>query len=351
MSGFQPTPTRKLSQTTHPVTAYVRSISRFPILSREAEHELAVAWRERRDHGARAKLVNANLRLVVAIARKVHGRPMMDYIQEGNQGLLEAVDKFDPHCGTRLTTYAHLLVRSRMLEFLLRNRQLVRIGTTQNQAKIFFNYKRACRALRAWGQTPTPENLAAEIGGVSPAEVAEMQSRIIADRSLDVTLVQVSSDGPSNETETAKDTLPANEPLLDDQAESRNLQNAILAFADSLLGRERELFLERLATDEPADLTVFGKRWSVSRQRVSEIQTKLTARFREYLTTRGYLCPTPETRWTQARLLQHIATGLPCPPRLEPTARRLKAAGLIYRPRAGAWAVTDAGRAHLGRTT
>lgn len=344
MSGFQPTPTRKLSTTTHPVTAYVRSISRFPILSREAEHELAVAWRSRHDHGARAKLVNANLRLVVAIARKVHGRPMMDYIQEGNQGLLEAVDKFDPHCGTRLTTYAHLLVRSRMLEFLLRNRQLVRIGTTQNQAKIFFNYKRACRALRAWGQTPTPENLAAEIGEVSPAEVAEMQSRIITDRSLDVTLVQASSDGPSNETETAKDTLPADEPLLDEQHESQCKRRAILAFADSLLGREHELFFERLATDEPADLVVFAARWGISGERVRQIEARLVARFRAHLADLGYTRPVPEARWTQARLLQHIAAGLPCPPRLEPTARRLKAAGLIYRPHKGAWAVTDAGR-------
>lgn len=330
--------------------SYLKSISRFVVLSREEEHTLAVTARGG-NQGARARLINANLRLVVVIARRFgRGKPVMDLVQEGNRGLLEAVDRFDPHCGIKLSSYAYDFIRFRMMNYLLRTRNLVRVGTTQNQRKIFFNLNRVRRLLEQRGQAVTPENLAAEIG-VSATEVAEMLMRV-TESSLDTELTANSIDGPSTSgpLESPKDMLPADEPLLDDQHESQCKRRAILAFADSLLGREHELFFERLATDEPADLAVFAARWGISVERVRQIEARLVAHFRAHLADLGYTRPAPEVRWTQPRLLQHLATGLLCPPRLEPTARRLKAAGLIYRPHKGAWAVTDAGRQRAQNT-
>ncbi len=269
-----------------PLTAYVQETKRHALLSREEEHELAVKVVEDQDAAAARRLIEANLRLVVKIAyeyRRAH-RNLLDLIQEGNIGLMQAVSKYDPYRGVKLSSYAAWWIRAYILKFVLNNWRLVKIGTTQAQRKLFFNLRKEKDRLEQLGFTPTPALLAENLE-VAEKDVVEMEKRLSApDASLDAPVGSDDEDG----SRTRLDTLPSNDGARPDlqvaQSQFHELLRAKLeAFADTLEGREETIFRERWLTESPLTLQQIGNRYSISRERARQLEKRMLNRLRKYL--------------------------------------------------------------------
>ncbi|MBT8495623.1 MAG: RNA polymerase factor sigma-32 [Deltaproteobacteria bacterium] len=269
-----------------PLAAYMREAKRFPLLSREEEHELAVRWVENEDAVAARRLVESNLRLVVKIAyeyRRAH-RNLLDLVQEGNVGLLKAVQKYDPYRGVKLSSYAAWWIRAYILKFILNNFRLVKIGTTQAQRKLFFNLKKERAKLEQAGYKPEPKLLAERLD-VSEKDVVEMQKRLRApDASLDAP-VGGDDEGTPRTRMDFMESRPGDRP--DVQAEAsefhRKLREKLDAFADTLEGREETIMRERWLTEEPLTLQQIGDQYGVSRERARQIEKRMLGRLRTYL--------------------------------------------------------------------
>ena len=267
-----------------PVSAYMAEARRYPLLTREQEYALAVKWVEEGDPEAAKALITSNLRLVVKIAyeyRSAH-QQLLDLIQEGNVGLVKAVQKYDPYRGVRLSTYAAWWIRAYILKYILNNWRLVKLGTTQNQRKLFFNLRKQQAALEAAGIEPTPERIAKALD-VSTEEVEEMQKRMSsADVSLDAKIRGDDEDGRTRLEALPDDSTNPDRAVGDE--EFRELLSAKLrAFGATLEGREAEIFRDRLLSDDPVTLQSLGDRWGVSRERARQIEKRLVKRLREYL--------------------------------------------------------------------
>jgi RNA polymerase sigma-32 factor len=268
-----------------PMTAYVQEIRRVPLLTREQEHELAVKFSETGDPAIAHRLVTANLRLVVKIAHEYRRayKNLLDLVQEGNIGLMQAVKKYDPYRGVKLSSYAAWWIRAYILKFILNNWRLVKIGTTQAQRKLFFNLRKEKEKLEKLGFEPEHKLLAERLD-VSEAEVAEMERRLEGgDMSLDA---PVSRDDDSGRTRL--DTMPSSSDTRPDvrveSAEFRGLVREKLEhFAAGLEGREETLFRERWLTDTPHTLQEIGDRFGISRERARQIEKRLLDRLRDYL--------------------------------------------------------------------
>jgi RNA polymerase sigma-32 factor len=269
-----------------PMQAYMTEARRFPLLTPEEEHSLAVRLFEGGDRGAARKLIEANLRLVVKIAyeyRRAH-KNLLDLIQEGNIGLIQAVGKFDPYRGVKLSSYAAFWIRAYILKFILNNWRLVKIGTTQAQRKLFFNLRKEKEKLEQLGFQPTAALLAEKLD-VSEKDVVEMEKRMAApEASLDAPM---SSDDDG--TRTRMDFLPSDEVRPDRAAEqaefSQLLKSKLEAFAQQLEGREQTIFRERWLTDAPKTLQEIGDQYGVSRERARQLEKRLLTRLRKYLET------------------------------------------------------------------
>jgi RNA polymerase sigma-32 factor len=264
---------------------YIDQIRRYPLLSREEEHELAVAYSKTGDAGAARRLVTANLRLVVKIAheyRRAH-RNLLDLVQEGNLGLVQAVKKYDPYRGVKLSSYAAWWIRAYMLKFILNNWRLVKIGTTQAQRKLFFNLRKEKDKLEALGFDASPKALA-EALDVPEREVVDMEKRLgQGEMSLDAPLGRDDEGGRSHldMLESAGDTRP------DVQAESTEfrdlLREKLTAFEKTLRGREQTIFRERLLNDAPKTLQEIGETYGISRERARQLEKRLTQKLKAYL--------------------------------------------------------------------
>ena len=261
---------------------YLAEIRRHPILDPEEEHELAVRWVEEGDREAAAKLVTSNLRLVVMLARKYQKafRNILDLVQEGNIGLLEAVKKFDPYRGVRFPSYAVYWVRAYIIRYVMNNWRVVKLGTTQAQRKLFFNLQREKEKLEREGYSPDPA-LIAERLSVKPSEVVEMEQRLSGrDVSVDA---PVGDDGDSS----MLDFLPggATEPEAEfGEGELRSMiQERIHDFGATLEDKERTIFQERMVSDEPKTLQELGEVYGVSRERIRQIEERIKRRLRAYL--------------------------------------------------------------------
>jgi RNA polymerase sigma-32 factor len=267
-----------------PLTAYVQETRRYPLLSREEEHELAVRLVEKGDVAAARKLIESNLRLVVKIAyeyRRAH-RNLLDLVQEGNIGLMQAVKKYDPYRGVKLSSYAAWWIRAYILKFILNNWRLVKIGTTQAQRKLFFNLRKERDKLEQLGFTPDAKQLAERLD-VSEKDVVEMEKRLAApDASLDAPL------GGEDEGRSRIDLVEATEAgrpdLRVEQSEFQTLlREKLEKFAEDLKDREETIFRERWLTDEPLTLQQIGDRYGVSRERARQIEKRLMNRLRDFL--------------------------------------------------------------------
>src|SRR5690606_36036837 len=263
---------------------YMREVQRHPLLSPEEEHSLAVRYTQTGDVQAAARLVTANLRLVVKIAyeyRRAY-KNMMDLIQEGNIGLMQAVKRYDPYRGVKLSSYAAWWIRAYMLLFILNNWRLVKIGTTQAQRKLFFNLSKEKAKLSAMGIEPTHAEIARRLN-VEESEVIEMDRRLSrADASLDAPV------GDTEEKATTRlELLPALEASPDRIAETAELgemlRERLEEFRKTLTGKDVAIFEKRLIADEPLTLQELGNEFGVSRERVRQLEARLTGRLREFL--------------------------------------------------------------------
>jgi RNA polymerase sigma-32 factor len=266
---------------------YMNEVQRHPLLSPAEERELAVRYAEHRDVEAAAKLVTANLRLVVKIAydyRRAY-RNMMDLIQEGNIGLMQAVKRYDPYRGVKLSSYAAWWIRAYMLRFILNNWRLVKIGTTQAQRKLFFNLSKEKAKLAAMGIEPTHAEIAKRLQ-VDEREVIEMDRRLSrGDASLD-SPISVSN----GRTTTRMELLPAAAATPDDITAGAELQELVREhleqFRRTLAGKDLVIFDQRMVADEPLTLQKLGDAFGISRERVRQLEARLAGRLREYLKER-----------------------------------------------------------------
>jgi len=268
-----------------PLGTYMAETRRYPLLTPEEEHALAVRLVEHGDTASARRLIEANLRLVVKIAyeyRRAH-KNLLDLVQEGNIGLIQAVGKFDPYRGVKLSSYAAFWIRAYILKFILNNWRLVKIGTTQAQRKLFFNLRKEREKLEQLGFQPTTALLAEKLD-VSEKEVVEMERRLAApEASLDAPLGGGDDDG----TRTRLDYLPSDDDRPDSavaQSEFATLLRGKLeAFAQMLEGREQTIFRERWLTEEPLTLQEIGDRYNVSRERARQLEKRMLDRLKKYL--------------------------------------------------------------------
>lgn len=268
-----------------PMGQYMAEVRRYPLLTREEEHELAVRWIENGDVEAGRRLVTSNLRLVVKIAHEYKRtyQNLLDLVQEGNVGLIQAVKKFDPYRGVKLSTYSGWWIRAYILKFILNNWRLVKIGTTQNQRKLFFNLRKQREKLLQAGVDPTPERIARELD-VSEAEVIEMDRRLSGpDVSLNAPLAGDEGDSGRTRMDIIEDST--DDPAVEvETAEFKEmLQEKLRRFGATLTGRELEIFRDRIVADDPATLQELGDRWSVSRERARQLEKRMVLRLREFL--------------------------------------------------------------------
>ncbi|MFH0901361.1 MAG: RNA polymerase factor sigma-32 [Pseudomonadota bacterium] len=271
-----------------PLSAYIQETRRYPLLSAADEHALAVRYFETGDIELAKQLVTANLRLVVKIAyeyRRAY-RNLLDLVQEGNIGLMQAVRKYDPFRGVKLSSYAAWWIRAYILRFVLNNWRLVKIGTTQAQRKLFFNLRKEKERLERMGFEPEHALLAEKLD-VTVQDVAEMESRLAsADMSLDAPLSEGNDDG--NTRRTRLELLPAEvgtrpDVRTEDEEFRAVLRSRLEEFGKTLNGRDRALFVERWLTDSPLTLQEIGDKFGITRERVRQLEQRILKKLRERL--------------------------------------------------------------------
>jgi RNA polymerase sigma-32 factor len=265
-------------------------VARHPVLSREDEHALAVRFRETGDVEAAYKLVAANLRLVVKIAHEYRRTAfqLLDLVQEGNMGLMQAVKKYDPWKGVKLSSYAAWWIRAYIIRFVMDNWRMVKLGTTQAQRKLFFNLAKEREKLLARGIEPTPRLLAKNLE-VEVKDVEEMTARMASDDlSLDAPVHGDEGDGSPSRLErvSAADAAPADERIADEQLR-RVFREKLAAFAATVTDEKERFILEKRLLppegDAPLTLQEVGDRFRLTRERARQIEAKLTGRLRDYL--------------------------------------------------------------------
>lgn len=262
---------------------YLAEIRRYPLLTLEEEHELAVQYKEYGDIEAAYRLVTGNLRLVVMIARQYQRafRNLLDLVQEGNIGLMEAVRNFDPYRGVRFPSYAVWWVRAYIIRYIMNNWRMVKIGTTQAQRKLFFNLQKERERLETEGFSPEPKLLAQNLG-VKEEEVVEMTQRLTSrDLSVDTPI-----DG-EDESATLLDFMADKKGTAEQEVatnEYRELISEKMAeFAKTLKGKEQVIFSKRLLAEEPLTLQEIGDQYAISRERVRQLESRIKKKLKEYL--------------------------------------------------------------------
>ena len=266
-----------------PFRIYLDEIKRYPLLSREEERELAIRYREKDDLEAGYKLITANLRLVVKIAmdfQRYWMQNLMDLIQEGNVGLMQAVKKFDPYRGYKFSYYASFWIKAYIIKFIMDNWKLVKIGTTQAQRKLFFNLRKEKERLEAQGIEASPKLLSHRLD-VKESEIIEMDQRLNSwEISLDSPLKEDSED--THKSFLPSDELPVDDRLADQEAKAI-LHEKLVLFRGQLKGKEAVIFDNRLLTEEPMTLQEIGDRFGISRERVRQIESRLKKKLKSYL--------------------------------------------------------------------
>ena len=266
-----------------PLRRYLWEINQYRLLSPEEEKELATKYFETRDPHAAYHLITSNLRLVVKIAldfQRYWMQNLLDLIQEGNIGLMQAIKKFDPYRNTKLSYYASYWIKAYILRFIMDNWKLVKIGTTQTQRKLFFNLNKEKERLAYLGYDPTPK-LLAETLDVKTEEVLEMDQRLSTwDLSLEAPVKADSED-------RHKDFLPSAEDGVDETIADLEIKkifhDQLMEFRDTLKDKELDIMDNRLLAEEPLTLQEIGEKYNISRERVRQIQARLLKKIREYL--------------------------------------------------------------------
>lgn len=264
--------------------AYLREVQRYPLITREEEQKLAKIFRETKDRSALHSLVTANLRFVVKIAYEyVHYRiKLLDLIQEGNIGLVKAVQEFDPYKDVRLTTYAVWWIRSYIQDSILRNYSLVKMGTTQAQKRLFYRLRAEQKKLEQMGIVPQQNvKLLASNLDVREKDIQEMDQRL-SQKDLSLNAPMSVDDKKEHLQSLADPSVPVDEAL--GEAEQRQIFKRILnEFAETLEGREKVVFNERLISETPLTLQELGDRYGVTKERARQIEEHIKGKLRTYV--------------------------------------------------------------------
>ena len=267
------------------LNAYLQEISKFPLLNPDEEYSLAMRVRDQKDKNAAFRLISSHLRLVVRIAFDFQKRWMqnvMDLIQEGNVGLMHAINKFDPAKGIKFSYYATFWIRAYILKFIMDNWRLVKIGTTQDQRKLFYNLNKEQQMLISHGFDPDAEMLANRLG-VDKKLVIEMQQRLdTTDMSLD-SPVNTSEDGGA----THIDFVPSSEATPDENYAkleiSRIIKEKLKKIIPQLSEKEVYILENRILNDDPIPLREIGEKYNITRERVRQIETRLLKKIKTSL--------------------------------------------------------------------
>jgi len=262
---------------------YLQEISQYELLTREETDELAIRFREEGDQDAAYRLVSSNLRLVVKVAmdfQKYWMQNFMDLIQEGNVGLVQATKKFDPYRGVKFSYYAAYWIRAYVLKFIMDNWRLVKIGTTQAQRKLFFSLNKERKLLESQGFNAEPKLIAQRLN-VKEREVVEMGQR------MDNWDVSLESPVRSDSEDEQKSFLPSNGPGIESTVAGKEIKIKLAellgALKDRLNDKERMILEKRLLTDEPLTLQNIADKFSISRERVRQIEVNLLKKMKKYL--------------------------------------------------------------------
>jgi RNA polymerase sigma-32 factor len=259
------------------LTRYLEEIRRFPMLEPQEEYMLAKRWREHGDRDAAHKLVTSHLRLVAKIAMgyRGYGLPISEVISEGNVGLMQAVKRFEPEKGFRLATYAMWWIKASIQEYILRSWSLVKMGTTANQKKLFFNLRKAKSKISALDEgdlRPDQVETIAKRLGVTEQDVIDMNRRLGGDVSLNA---PIREDGDSGEWQDwLVDDSSSQESVLAESEELDNRRKALGAALGVLNDRERRIFEARRLADDPITLEELADEFGVSRERVRQIEVR-----------------------------------------------------------------------------
>jgi RNA polymerase sigma-32 factor len=256
---------------------YLQEIRRFPMLEPQQEFMLAKSWREHGDRDAAHQLVTSHLRLVAKIAMgyRGYGLPISEVISEGNVGLMQAVKRFEPDKGFRLATYAMWWVKASIQEYILRSWSLVKMGTTANQKKLFFNLRKAKSKISALDEgdlRPDQVKVIAKRLGVGEKDVVDMNRRLGGDMSLNA---PIRNDGETGEWQDwLVDDRENQETVLSEHEELDNRRTALQGALAVLNERERRIFEARRLAEDPVTLEELAEEFGVSRERVRQIEVR-----------------------------------------------------------------------------
>ncbi len=266
-----------------PLQLYLLEIKNYRLLTREEEVELAIRFQEKNDQQAGYRLVTSNLRLVVKIAMdfsRYWTKSLLDLIQEGNVGLLQAVRKFDPYRGIKFSYYASFWIKAYILKFIMENWKLVKIGTTQTQRKLFFNLAKEKEKLIAQGFDPEPRLLAERLD-VKETEIEEMSQRLGgAELSLNA---PVGDEGKEAYSAFLPDPSNGADDQISDVERRETLLENLSDFRETLSGKELDIFDNRIMSENPLTLQELGDKYGISRERVRQIQEKIVKNIKEWL--------------------------------------------------------------------
>lgn len=269
-----------------PLTRYLQDVAKYPMLTLEEEQQLAVAFRKKGDVEAARKLVTSHLRLVVKIAmeyRKAYYN-VLDLIQEGSVGLMHAVKKFDPEKGARFSYYASWWIRSYILKYILDNFRLIKIGTTKEQKKLFYNLMREKQKIEAFGFEADSQTLAKALK-VSEKAIVEMTKRLEQP--------EIALDAPVGAEGEAllKDFIPVDQTPVDEQIAAKEtqdiLQEKLEEFTGKLNERELHIFKQRLMADLPITLQEIADEYGISKERVRQIEERILEKLKEFFKKHG----------------------------------------------------------------
>ena len=278
------------------LTRYLEEIRRFPMLEPQQEFMLAKSWKEHGDRNAAHQLVTSHLRLVAKIAMgyRGYGLPISEVISEGNVGLMQAVKRFEPDKGFRLATYAMWWIKASIQEYILRSWSLVKMGTTANQKKLFFNLRKAkskISALQEGDLRPDQVGLIAKRLGVTEQDVVDMNRRLGGDASLNA---PIRDDGESGEWQDwLADDSESQETVMAEHEELDNRRKALSSALEVLNDRERRIFQARRLADDPVTLEDLASEFGVSRERVRQIEVRAFEKVQKAVKNRVATMETP----------------------------------------------------------
>jgi RNA polymerase sigma-32 factor len=267
------------------LSRYLDEIRRFPMLEPHEEYMLAKRWREHGDREAAHKLVTSHLRLVAKIAMgyRGYGLPISEVVSEGNVGLMQAVKRFEPDKGFRLATYAMWWIKAAIQEYILRSWSLVKMGTTANQKKLFFNLRKAKGRISAFEEGDLHPDHVKQIAtqlGVTEQDVVDMNRRLGGDASLNAPL-RDEGEGGGEWQDWLVDQGQTQEQVLVEEEEGQNRLKALRNALSVLNARERRIFEARRLSDDPITLEELSTEFGVSRERVRQIEVRAFEKVQE----------------------------------------------------------------------